>query len=570
MSRAKAAPFWKSRFLLLCLLAVATAPFSLAESPFLIPYRHTGDALVMDDNCGCILRITPEKVISIEVTQAEILALNGQAEIEFDEATMVVDPLRILYFNDGSSNAIWRRVPGQALTSFYTSAQILEALTEAGSPSAEINLVGLAFGEHGFLYVVDDFSAVYKIDTQTRDFKILASAANFQAILGPTDEIDTERGIVAGTDGMIFVASDGTPEAVFSISPNGSIRFATRAPNGDVILVDVAPDSTPGTIRRITPSGEISEFLTKAEVEEVSRGPWTNDGGIAFDGQGDFYIADEGLGQILRFDRELNGSIWITADQLLEVTGPGPKGSPDLEATIAFEPEYELYFAQFGDGLDLLSSEIVLLSLDSERATTAKILLRGEDGLPLSVDLNGEEVNGVLEDVVVPAQGKVVLKTDGQGNLVVGSVTVCSDKPLAGVIVFSGTVGLAGVQNSQSQADGFVAPIESRDPPEVQTGIAVMNLEPIPVTLDLELLDAGGQVVATARVELPPMGQMAVFVDEIERLPWDRPVDFSDFQGTARVLSDGKVAATVVQTRPGQFATQPVAPMTVFARDTVQ
>ena len=46
----------------------------------------------MDDNCGCILRITPDQVISIEVTQAEILAITGETEIEWDQGSMVVGP----------------------------------------------------------------------------------------------------------------------------------------------------------------------------------------------------------------------------------------------------------------------------------------------------------------------------------------------------------------------------------------------------------------------------------------------------------------------------------------------
>lgn len=36
-------------------------------------------------------------------------------------------------------------------------------------------------------------------------------------------------------------------------------------------------------------------------------------------------------------------------------------------------------------------------------------------------------------------------------------------------------------------------------------------------------------------------------------------MDFSDFMGLIRVKPSGKIAATVVQTRPGKFATMPVA-----------
>ena len=36
-----------------------------------------------------------------------------------------------------------------------------------------------------------------------------------------------------------------------------------------------------------------------------------------------------------------------------------------------------------------------------------------------------------------------------------------------------------------------------------------------------------------------------------------KAIDFSDFMGLIRVRPSGKIAATVVQTRPGQFATMP-------------
>ena len=42
-------------------------------------------------------------------------------------------------------------------------------------------------------------------------------------------------------------------------------------------------------------------------------------------------------------------------------------------------------------------------------------------------------------------------------------------------------------------------------------------------------------------------------------LSGDWPIDFSDLMGLIRVKPSGKIAATVVQTRPGQFATMPVA-----------
>ena len=87
-----------------------------------------------------------------------------------------------------------------------------------------------------------------------------------------------------------------------------------------------------------------------------------------------------------------------------------------------------------------------------------------------------------------------------------------------------------------------------------------MNLTSETVTLDLELVDPDGNMLATARLDgdnaLAPNGHLSLFIDQI---PWDQQIDFSDFMGLIRVKPSGKIAATVVQTRPGQFATMPVA-----------
>ena len=77
------------------------------------------------------------------------------------------------------------------------------------------------------------------------------------------------------------------------------------------------------------------------------------------------------------------------------------------------------------------------------------------------------------------------------------------------------------------------------------------NLENSEATVDLTLCDPGGDVLATAQVMLAAMGHLAQFVDEFQ---WDANVDFSNFQGLLKVTASESVAATVIQTRPGEFA----------------
>ena len=218
------------------------------------------------------------------------------------------------------------------------------------------------------------------------------------------------------------------------------------------------------------------------------------------------------------------------------------------------------YFAQFADGAGLFS-QLILFNL-TNREASVKLILKNDAGEPLSVDLNGEVVTGETS-LVIPAGGLRVLSTDGLGDLLTGSVTVCSDRALAGVILFAGGAGVAGVGSSAVLDRGFVAPMQRRVSEGLDTGIAVMNLEEgEEVALDLELFDTGHKLLATARITLASMGHRAIFVTEVDwQVEEAVELDFTDFAGLLVVKADGQTAATVVQTRTGVFATQPVVPL---------
>ena len=220
--------------------------------------------------------------------------------------------------------------------------------------------------------------------------------------------------------------------------------------------------------------------------------------------------------------------------------------------------EQTLHFAQFGDGTSggaEFFSQILLFNLSQKNAST-RVVLRDGGGSSLSVDLNGEVVEGAT-DLVIPARGLRVLQTDGQGELQVGSVTVSSDQPLAGTILFGGSSGVAGVGSSSLLLKGFEAPMEANTQESINTGIAVMGVEDAALNLDLSLCDQSGSQLATAQIALAALGHRALFLNEVQ---WEPEVDLSNFKGLLKVGVSGKAAATVVQTRPGVFATQPVVP----------
>ncbi len=253
-----------------------------------------------------------------------------------------------------------------------------------------------------------------------------------------------------------------------------------------------------------------------------------------------------------------DGECVVTTAEWNDLANEGEQGFERLGPfpIVEFEPRAEpLYFAQFGDG-DGLVSKIVLTALDPTADSMVTIRLKDDDGGPLSVDLNGEVVAGLLE-TSIPAGGLVTFQTDGRGPLQAGSVLVESDRPLSGVILFGGSVGLAGVGKSAVLEEGFSAPMEANVATGVDTGVAAVNIEGQEVTLELQLCDSEGGRLTTTEVTLPMMGHLALFVTQFD---WNQPVDFSAFEGILKVTSSGRIAATVIQTRPGQFATLPVTP----------
>jgi hypothetical protein len=210
-----------------------------------------------------------------------------------------------------------------------------------------------------------------------------------------------------------------------------------------------------------------------------------------------------------------------------------------------------LYFAQFADGAiagDSVRSQLVLFSA-VEQDCSAVVRLMRDDGSAMTVDLNGTVVSGELS-VTIPANGSLVLRTDGEGPVQNGWVTVDSEEPVSGVILYEGSVGAAGFLSSPKM-QSFVAPVEVRE--DVRTGIALAA--PAATTVILELRDSTGRQVARVSLSLAAGSQIARFLDELD---WDTPPDSWDFFGSLWVTAESEVTAAILRTAAGRLATVPV------------
>jgi len=208
------------------------------------------------------------------------------------------------------------------------------------------------------------------------------------------------------------------------------------------------------------------------------------------------------------------------------------------------ELSHAVYFPQFANG-EGLSSRISLLNPDAENRVFARVVIRADDGRPFAVVLNGSNVPDGIVETEIPPGGVRVFETNAVGVLKAGSVTVSSDAPVGGVIVFGGAFGAEGIPAGGELIRGFAGPVQTRGV-EIRTGVAVQNLSGDRATVKLEIVDSEGAVLATTQVDIPALGKLARFVDEME---WDKAVDFSDFSGSVRTGPGIGLAAVMIQNR---------------------
>lgn len=312
----------------------------------LLPFSHTGDLFVLEGASESILRITPGGSVSIAVTKAEILAATGETSVNFVDKGIAFDGVYrgSMFFTEDKSGAILKlKRSGWSLTILTTDADIKAA---GGGSFADAE--SIAFGSDGFLSVIDDASdSVLRVNPTTGT--VVSVQTNRAALLELAGfaNVNLDGGNVGAPGGVFYAASGGSPGTIFEIAPDGSPSvltsdpvfsdldvFMTRAPNGDIIVAD---DLGADTIFRVTPEGMVSTFLSEFQLEAVTGGDVDLEGGIAFDSLGNFYVADRASGSILKFDTDLNGTIWVSSSDIAAVTGV----PPNLEGGFAFEPTSE-------------------------------------------------------------------------------------------------------------------------------------------------------------------------------------------------------------------------------------
>ncbi|HYN89112.1 MAG TPA: hypothetical protein VER55_11305 [Ardenticatenaceae bacterium] len=340
-----------SRVVVLVGLAMSVAGGVLAASPPLLPFDVTRDLFVLDGGGQQIIRITPSRKISVAVTRDEILAATRQTEAHMTDNGLAVDGDGAVYFTEDVSNAILKWTPGTPVRVLTTARAIMAATDISGADP-----IGFAFGSDGWLYVTEDVSgSVLRVNPHTGRVRVHASRRALEAAEGITS-VNLDQAIVGAEDGILYVISDGRPGALLRIDADGdasvvavdgvfdgaSDDFMTRAADGALVVVDTETDG----VIRVSGDGRQSLFLDPAEVVWLTAGNPKLDG-TAFDGSGNFYMAESETDSILRFDRSREGAVWVSEADIAAAIGSDPNL---LEVGIAFGPGLKLCLPMIGNG----------------------------------------------------------------------------------------------------------------------------------------------------------------------------------------------------------------------------
>lgn len=235
---------------------------------------------------------------------------------------------------------------------------------------------GLAFDRTGNLWIASEVGdhAIRKIGTDGQVLTIAGDLEGFADGPGPEARFRYPRGLAFDADGNLFVADTG----------NNRIR-------------KVAPDG-----HTVTIAGSFSGFRDGKGAEAMFSRP----SHLVVDGQGRVWISDSGNNRIRL----------LAPDGVVTTYAGGASGNADgprTEATfnqpqgLAFDHEGNLYVADSGN------AAIRRISTDGSVSTLARLNLRISFGFPFMPGPQGVAV-GMIEDLAVARDGTLYVSTSSR------------------------------------------------------------------------------------------------------------------------------------------------------------
>jgi len=460
-------------------------PGSLARfaSPWDVAVDSAGNIFVADQTNDTIRKMRPDGTVS---TFAGSAGLEGSIDGTGNAARfnlprgVTVDGSDNVYVADTFNHTIRKITPAGVVTTLAGSAGLAGSTDATGSAARFNNPSGVAADGAGNVYVADTNNSLIRKITAAGAVTTLAglvgqqgsvdgtgSAARFS---GPTDVAVDETGnvyvadqsnctirkitpagevtTVAGTPGIMGSTDGAAGSALFNY-PWGVAIDAS----GNVYVADFANN----TIRKITSTGVVTTLAGTAGTSGATDGTgstalFSSPSGVAVDGAGNVYVADETNSRIRKISG-VSGAIAVTYNG--SSTAPTQVGNYTVIATL-IDPNYQ------GSATGVLvvgkAAQTIDFSGPADRsfsATPIALSATASSGLPVTFSVVSGPATVSGNSLTLTGTGMVTVRAsqDGDGTYAAASdvdrsFTVTADSTIATPYTFTTLAGVAGFEGS--------------------------------------------------------------------------------------------------------------------------
>lgn len=283
-----------------------------------------GNVYVADRGNNAIRQISPQGLVKtlggLAVRQGSADGFGTAARFNHPQG-VAADRLGNVFVADTLNDTIRKIAPNGEVSTFAGAAGVSGDADGVGSAARFDGPAGIAIDASGNLFVADEFNHTIRKITPSAEVTTYAGTGTSGATDGPraSARFSFPQGVAVDSLGNVYVADTGNKTIrvisaagqVSTLAGSGGSRgtadgagSAARFNDPEAIAVDQAgnvyvADTFNGSIRKITPAGDVTTFAGLTGTQGTVDGNGTNarfqaPSGIAIDASGTLFVADAG------------------------------------------------------------------------------------------------------------------------------------------------------------------------------------------------------------------------------------------------------------------------------------